>query len=69
MTLLLVFAANEAANADTEDHMCRVCMDAVIDCVLLECGHMVACTKCGKRLSECPICRQFVIRAVHVFRS
>uniref|UniRef100_A0A8C6YII7 Ring finger protein 34 n=1 Tax=Naja naja TaxID=35670 RepID=A0A8C6YII7_NAJNA len=54
---------------DEDDNLCRICMDAVIDCVLLECGHMVACTKCGKRLSECPICRQFVVRAVHVFKS
>ncbi|XP_025774718.1 E3 ubiquitin-protein ligase rififylin [Puma concolor] len=35
----------------------------------LRCGHMVTCTKCGKRMNECPICRQYVIRAVHVFRS
>ncbi|KAL7986653.1 hypothetical protein Chor_012936 [Crotalus horridus] len=55
--------------ADEDDNLCRICMDAVIDCVLLECGHMVACTKCGKRMSECPICRQFVVRAVHVFKS
>ncbi|XP_075034366.1 E3 ubiquitin-protein ligase RNF34 isoform X2 [Mixophyes fleayi] len=53
----------------TDDNLCRICMDAVIDCVLLECGHMVTCTKCGKRMSECPICRQYVVRAVHVFKS
>ncbi|XP_058491367.1 E3 ubiquitin-protein ligase RNF34-like isoform X1 [Solea solea] len=52
-----------------DDGLCRICMDAVIDCVLLECGHMVTCTKCGKRMSECPICRQYVVRAVHVFKS
>ncbi|XP_068127720.1 E3 ubiquitin-protein ligase RNF34 isoform X2 [Hyperolius riggenbachi] len=52
-----------------DDNLCRICMDAVIDCVLLECGHMVTCTKCGKRMSECPICRQYVVRAVHVFKS
>ncbi|XP_068422770.1 E3 ubiquitin-protein ligase RNF34a isoform X3 [Clinocottus analis] len=52
-----------------EDNLCRICMDAVIDCVLLECGHMVTCTKCGKRMNECPICRQYVVRAVHVFKS
>ncbi|XP_004709646.2 E3 ubiquitin-protein ligase RNF34 isoform X1 [Echinops telfairi] len=54
---------------DEEDSLCRICMDAVIDCVLLECGHMVTCTKCGKRMNECPICRQYVVRAVHVFKS
>uniref|UniRef100_A0A8C4N6Y2 Ring finger and FYVE-like domain containing E3 ubiquitin protein ligase n=1 Tax=Eptatretus burgeri TaxID=7764 RepID=A0A8C4N6Y2_EPTBU len=53
----------------SEDHLCKVCMDSPIDCVLLECGHMVTCTKCGKRMSECPICRQYVVRAVHVFRT
>ncbi|NXU71780.1 RFFL ligase, partial [Oreotrochilus melanogaster] len=52
-----------------EENLCKICMDAPIDCVLLECGHMVTCTKCGKRMSECPICRQYVIRAVHVFKS
>ncbi|XP_032901841.1 E3 ubiquitin-protein ligase rififylin isoform X2 [Amblyraja radiata] len=52
-----------------DENLCKICMDSPIDCVLLECGHMVTCTKCGKRMSECPICRQFVIRAVHVFRS
>ncbi|NXQ67222.1 RFFL ligase, partial [Quiscalus mexicanus] len=58
-----------AGSPSTEDNLCRICMDAAIDCVLLECGHMVTCTKCGKRMSECPICRQYVIRAVHVFRT
>ncbi|KFV74146.1 E3 ubiquitin-protein ligase rififylin [Dryobates pubescens] len=52
-----------------EENLCKICMDAAIDCVLLECGHMVTCTKCGKRMSECPVCRQYVVRAVHVFRS
>ncbi|KAL0965622.1 hypothetical protein UPYG_G00283640 [Umbra pygmaea] len=57
------------AQLASDDHLCRICMDAVIDCVLLECGHMVTCTKCGKRMNECPICRQYVVRAVHVFKS
>lgn len=54
---------------NAEDELCKICMDATIDCVLLECGHMISCTKCGKQLSECPICRQYVVRAVHTFRS
>ncbi|XP_043966785.1 E3 ubiquitin-protein ligase RNF34-like isoform X1 [Gambusia affinis] len=51
-----------------DDNLCRICMDAVIDCVLLECGHLVTCTDCGKRMNQCPICRQYVVRAVHVFK-
>ncbi|XP_041756796.1 E3 ubiquitin-protein ligase RNF34 isoform X4 [Coregonus clupeaformis] len=59
----------KAQLTNLDDSLCRICMDAAIDCVLLECGHMVTCTKCGKRMSECPICRQYVVRAVHVFKS
>ncbi|XP_054906729.1 E3 ubiquitin-protein ligase RNF34-like isoform X2 [Poeciliopsis prolifica] len=51
-----------------DDNLCRICMDAAIDCVLLECGHLVTCTDCGKRMNQCPICRQYVVRAVHVFK-
>ncbi|XP_041949626.1 E3 ubiquitin-protein ligase rififylin isoform X2 [Alosa sapidissima] len=61
--------AEPASSKGDEENLCRICMDSPIDCVLLECGHMVTCSKCGKRMSECPICRQYVVRAVHVFRS
>ncbi|XP_067861913.1 E3 ubiquitin-protein ligase RNF34-like isoform X2 [Heptranchias perlo] len=64
-----VAAVEEKMQLGSDENLCRICMDAVIDCVLLECGHMVTCTKCGKRMSECPICRQYVVRAVHVFKS
>jgi hypothetical protein len=51
-----------------DDYVCKVCMDAPVDCVFLECGHMVTCVACGKQMNECPICRQYVIRVVHTFR-
>jgi len=49
--------------------LCKICMDRIIDCVFLDCAHLVACTKCGKKLSECPICRAFIVRVVHIFRA
>lgn len=51
------------------DGLCKICMDAPVECVMLECGHMATCTACGKQLSECPICRQFVVRIVRTFRA
>lgn len=48
---------------------CKICMAAPLECVLLECGHIAACTNCAKQLAECPICRQYVVRAVRCFRS
>ena len=50
------------------DFLCKVCMDAPVDCVLLECGHMMTCVKCGRQLAECPMCRQYVTRVVHAFK-
>lgn len=51
------------------DDLCKICMDAPIECVILECGHMATCTNCGKVLSECPICRQYIVRVVRFFRA
>ncbi|XP_045929139.1 E3 ubiquitin-protein ligase rififylin [Micropterus dolomieu] len=72
--LLAANALNASESGDgvgggLDENLCKICMDSPIDCVLLECGHMITCTKCGKRMSECPVCRQYVVRAVHVFRS
>lgn len=53
----------------SEEDMCKICMEEGVDCVILDCGHMCTCTNCGKQLSECPICRQYVVRVVHVFRA
>jgi len=52
-----------------DDSLCKICMDAAIDCVMLECGHMCTCTNCGKQMAECPICRQYVVRVVRTFKS
>ena len=60
---------DSASAAAFQSNICKVCMDAVVDCLLLECGHMVSCTACGKRLAECPICRRYVVRVVRVFRA
>jgi len=61
----------EAATSKKVDEgdLCKICMEAVIDCVLLEGGHMVSCIKCGKRLAECPMCRQNIVRVIRVFKS
>lgn len=49
--------------------LCKICWDAAVDCVMLECGHMATCTNCGKQLAECPICRQYVVRVVRIFKA
>ncbi|KAL4704503.1 hypothetical protein ACJJTC_007622 [Scirpophaga incertulas] len=61
-----------AYRADIEslplEECCKICMAAPLECVLLECGHIAACTACAARLAECPVCRHYVVRAVRCFR-
>ncbi|KAI8071893.1 zinc finger, C3HC4 type-domain-containing protein [Thamnidium elegans] len=56
-----------------EDLLCRVCFDRQQNCVFLDCGHMATCIECAKKLietrNECPICREPILKLVHVFRS
>ena len=52
-----------------QDSRCTICFENPINCVFLECGHLVACTECGKKMADCPMCRRPIKRCVHVFRS
>lgn len=67
--LLFFLSGTMAPDYDDSEDQCKICMDNGIDCVLLECGHMVTCTNCGKQISDCPICRQHISRIVHVFKA
>ncbi|PVU93284.1 hypothetical protein BB561_003361 [Smittium simulii] len=66
--------ANSSNVSNTSNkETCRICFDAVINCVLLNCGHMCCCTDCADMLinsgnPECPFCREHIAKAVHVFR-
>ncbi|EFN75761.1 E3 ubiquitin-protein ligase RNF34 isoform X2 [Harpegnathos saltator] len=53
----------------SEEEICKICWDAPIECVILECGHMACCINCGKQMSECPICKQYVVRVVRFFKA
>lgn len=60
----------ESDDDDIEDsELCKICMEREIDCVLLECGHYLTCVSCGRKLAECPICRQNIVRCVRTFKG
>lgn len=63
----IIFVSDLESTGNEE--LCKICMDAPMECVMLECGHIATCVQCGKRLNECPICRQYVVRVVRFFRS
>ncbi|KAI9486696.1 MAG: zinc finger, C3HC4 type-domain-containing protein [Benjaminiella poitrasii] len=69
------YTSNDASAGagKNDDNLCRICFDAQQNCVFLDCGHMVTCMECAKKLIEannqCPICREPILKLVHVFRS
>ncbi|KAJ2850020.1 hypothetical protein IWW36_002205 [Coemansia brasiliensis] len=78
-TRLEMQQANAAADSPSseqpsEDNTCKICLDAITNCVFLNCGHMCACLECGNRIidssrRECPICREYIAKVIHVFRA
>ncbi|KAJ2351583.1 hypothetical protein IWW50_004637 [Coemansia erecta] len=67
-------AAGDSSEQFSEENTCKICLDAVTNCVFLNCGHMCTCLDCGNRIlnsgrRECPICREYIAKVVHVFRA
>lgn len=46
-----------APEADEQQQLCCICMEARRNVVFLLCGHMCACRACADKVSECPVCR------------
>lgn len=49
--------------------LCKVCMDHEIAVVFLDCGHVVCCDECSRKVIECPICRQPIKSRIRAFFS
>lgn len=58
-----------AEEDDNESNLCIVCMDNPVETVFLECGHLACCKTCGKKLNQCPICRNTITRVINIFRA
>jgi hypothetical protein len=55
--------------SNLDANQCIVCMDAPLETVFLECGHLACCTKCSEKLKLCPICRNPITRIIPIFRA
>lgn len=57
------------ASSSNEPRTCTICMDAPLDCVLLNCGHVATCMACSGQLQTCPLCRQPIARVNPIFMA
>ena len=51
-----------------EKELCVVCLHSAKSLAFVPCGHLCACTACGKKLKECPLCRAPVQQWLRVYQ-
>lgn len=64
----------QSSSSNADDNLCKICWENATNSVFLNCGHMCTCLECGEMIvesdkRECPICREYIARIVHVFRA
>jgi len=59
----------DQSNPLSDANQCIVCMDAPLETVFLECGHLACCQNCSVKLKLCPMCRLPISRVVPIFRA
>jgi hypothetical protein len=53
----------------SKDNSCIICMDKEIDCVFVECGHMISCSECSENVITCPFCRVKIYKCIKVYKK
>jgi len=66
---LIINQNNSLDSEAIQNDRCRICLENDIDCVLLECGHLVSCSTCAVRFTTCPFCRTPIVRIQRIFRT
>jgi len=59
----------EVVDMEMDLSKCAVCLDRPADVVMVPCGHIFACHCCGKKLTECALCRAKVSQVLKVYYS
>jgi hypothetical protein len=60
--------AGEETEPTKEESTCVICLDAVPEAVIVDCGHLCVCMACTKGLHKCPMCRKDIIQIIKVFK-
>lgn len=50
-----------------ESTSCTLCVIRNREMLFVKCGHVVCCEQCAAKITECPICREFISKTVRVY--
>lgn len=53
--------------AHESERPCRICWEETADAAFYDCGHVVACLECARRVDTCPICRKRVLSSMRLY--
>lgn len=53
--------------SEEESKLCRICFFEQADAAFYDCGHVVACVGCARRVEDCPVCRRRVRDVVKLY--
>ena len=48
-----------------KDYKCKLCVKNLINVVILPCSHMLSCSECFSKISNCPTCREEIVSYIH----
>lgn len=54
--------------ADSSDqYRCKICFEEKLDVLFIPCNHIITCSKCSSKLSQCPVCREDIVGSITVY--
>lgn len=53
--------------AQEAERLCRICWEESAEAAFYDCGHVVACMNCARRVDQCPVCRKRVTSALKLY--
>nr|XP_039257848.1 uncharacterized protein LOC120334400 isoform X1 [Styela clava] len=56
-------------NKIEEERMCKICFSNPADMVFVPCGHMCCCMQCTQAITQCPMCRKKIQKAIKTYSS
>lgn len=62
---------DDTLNSLSSKNDCILCYSQKADVAFVDCGHMIVCSDCGKKLDKkkCPICRRKILKLLKIYTS
>lgn len=53
--------------SEEQSRMCQICFEKDVNAAFYDCGHVVACAECARRVEICPVCRRRIRDVLRIY--